>query len=156
MQAEILILLMYSSFWMIWIAFWFSYAFYQVEMKYKVKNIFDMYFKIPITIISGYGLTGRSKKGWLLVIFGIFMFFIPVFICKILSFYQIKVGFGLGCQIGERFIMTDVNELTGDRFGFGGQGIETFSVFIDIPMLGEKLFLSRNQGVISIDQGKLV
>ncbi len=73
MKTEILILVIYSSFWMLWIYFWLYIGFKKTQLNYEIKNIFDVFFKLFPSVITSIGLKGVSKKSWYMIIFGIFM-----------------------------------------------------------------------------------
>ena len=97
MNIDIIIPLVYGSFWMLWIAFWFLYGQKGYGFSYKINNIFDMYFKVLGSLITGIGLVGRAKKAWPMIVLGLFMLLLPALICGILGHYNINLGIGLGC-----------------------------------------------------------
>lgn|GEM_PF-4975768 len=73
MKTEILILVIYSSFWIFWIYFWLYIGFKKTQLNYEIKNIFDVFFKLFPSVITSIGLKGASKKSWYMIIVGIFM-----------------------------------------------------------------------------------
>lgn len=80
---SVTLVVIYSLFWLAWIAYWFVKSSDAQEIKrYHENRFLNLLLAYP-RIFFGYKLQGESLRYWRFSAFGVFMFFLPVIIVAI-------------------------------------------------------------------------